>query len=99
MSFAPSMIPGGGRTLDPIAKYHWLPAVTIPFLMQTSQAGKQHVGARDNNILVRELRKQLVACRCSRSWVNVEDHRDLGVLQLDVVGMNSVAPKQDSVSL
>ena len=91
---------GGGGTRDhPIGKNHWLPAVTVALLVQTSQAGKQHVGARDDNILVRELRKQLAPCRCSRSRVDVEDHRDLGVLQLDVVGMDGVAPKQDSVSL
>ena len=86
--------------LDPrIGESHWRPGVAVAFLVQATQARKQHVGACDHNILVRELRKQLVPCRCSRSRVDVEDHRDLGVLQLDVVGMDGVAPKQDSVSL
>src|SRR6266849_3375717 len=54
---------------------------------------------RDQNILARELRQQLIPCRCSRSRVNVEDHRDLGVLQLDALCMDGIAPKQDLLSL
>ena len=53
----------------------------------------------DQNILARELRQQLIPCRCSRSLVDVEDHRDLGVLQLDALCMDDVAPKQDLLSL
>ncbi len=40
---------------------------------------------RDQNILARELRQQLIPCRCSRSRVDVEYHRDFGVLQLDAL--------------
>jgi hypothetical protein len=46
---------------------------------------------RDQNILARELRQQLIACRRSRSRVDVENHRDLGVLQLDALCMDGVA--------
>src|SRR5216684_2224442 len=54
---------------------------------------------RDQNILARELRQQLIPCRRSRSRVDVEDHRDLGVLQLDALCMDGVAPKQDFLPL
>src|SRR5258708_26411886 len=54
---------------------------------------------RDQNILARELGQQLIPCRCSRSRVDVEDHRDLGMLQLDALCMHDVAPKQDLLSL
>src|SRR5712692_8612353 len=54
---------------------------------------------RDHNILARELRQQLIPCRRSRSRVDVEDHRDLGMLQLDVLCMDGVAPKQDFLPL
>src|SRR5712692_5107784 len=53
----------------------------------------------DHNALARKLRQQLIPCRCSRSGVNVEDYRDLGVRQLDALCMHGVAPKQDFVSL
>src|SRR3979409_2521838 len=55
--------------------------------------------ARDHNILARELSQQLIPCRRSRSRVDVEDHRHLGVLQLDALCMDDVAPKQDLLSL
>src|SRR5258708_5381943 len=54
---------------------------------------------RNQNILARELMQQLIPCRCSRSRVVVEDHRDLGMLQLDALCMDAVAPKQDLLSL
>src|SRR6266852_2643349 len=54
---------------------------------------------RDHNTLAREPRQQLIPCPCSRSGVNVEDYRELGVLQLDALCMHGVAPKQDFVSL
>jgi hypothetical protein len=38
---------------------------------------------RDQNILVRELRKQVIPRRRSRSLVDVENRGDLGMLQLD----------------
>src|SRR5712691_5566919 len=50
---------------------------------------------RDQNILARELRQQLIPCRRSRGRVDVEDHRDLGMLQLDTLGMDGVPPKQN----
>src|ERR1700687_4490504 len=54
---------------------------------------------RDHNILAREPRQQLIPCRRSRSRVGVEDHRDLGVLQLDALCMDRVAPKHDFLPL
>src|SRR2546427_11167717 len=54
---------------------------------------------RDHDILARELRQQSILGRCSRNRVDVEDHRDLGMLQLDALCMDDVAPKQDLLSL
>ena len=53
---------------------------------------------RDHDIFARELRQQLIPCRRSRGWVDVEDHCDFRMLQLDALCMNGVAPKQDFVS-
>ena len=50
---------------------------------------------RDHNILVRELRQQLLSGRKSRRRVDVEDHGDLGMLQLDALSVDGVSPKQD----
>jgi len=49
---------------------------------------------RDHNILARELIQQLTPCRCSRSRIDVEDHRDLGMRQLDALGMDGVTQKK-----
>src|SRR5712664_4300563 len=54
---------------------------------------------RDQNILARELRQQLISPRRSRSLVDVENRGDLGMLQLDSLCMDGVAPKQDPLSL
>src|SRR5271169_5979652 len=86
--------------LDPlVGKCHWRPAIATPLLVQATQAGKQHMRPRDHDILARELRQQLLPCRCSRSRVGIEDHRELGMLQLDTLCMHGVAPKQDLLSL
>ncbi len=53
----------------------------------------------DPNILARELRQQLIPRRRSLSLVDVEDHRDLGMPQLDAHCMDDVAQKQDFLSL
>ena len=53
----------------------------------------------DHNILARELREQLIPSRKGRRRVDVEDHRDLGVLQLDALSVDRVSPKQDLFSL
>ena len=50
---------------------------------------------RDHGILARELRQQLIPSRKGRRRVDVEDHRDLGVLQLDALSVDRVSPKQD----
>src|SRR5713101_1293384 len=50
---------------------------------------------RDQNILASELRQQLLPRRRSRSLVDVENCGDLGMLQLDALCMDDVAPKQD----
>ena len=54
---------------------------------------------RDQNILSREFKQQLISRRRSRSLVDVEDRGDLGMLQLDALCMDDVAPKQDFLSL
>src|SRR6267154_5670402 len=54
---------------------------------------------RDQNILARELRQQLIPRRRSRSLVDVENRGDLGMLQLDALCMDDIAPKQDLLSL
>src|SRR5260370_26784544 len=54
---------------------------------------------RNPNILAREFRQQLKPRRCSRILVDVENRGDLGMLQLDALCMDGVAPKQDSLSL
>src|SRR5438445_9716657 len=54
---------------------------------------------RDPNILAREPGKQLIPCRCSCSRVDVENHCDLGMLELDTLCMEDVAPKEDLLSL
>src|SRR6202051_615038 len=54
---------------------------------------------RDQNIPARELRQQLIPRRRSRCLVYVEDHRDLGMRELDALRMDNVAPKEDSLSL
>ena len=54
---------------------------------------------RDQNILARELRQQLMPRRRSGSLVDVENRGDLGMLQLDALCMDDVAPKQDLLSL
>src|SRR4051812_32033581 len=53
----------------------------------------------DQNILARELSQQLLPRRRSRSLVDVENRGDLGMLQLDALRMDDVAPKQDFLSL
>src|ERR1700693_5225667 len=55
--------------------------------------------SRDQNILARELRQQLIPRCRSRSLVDVENRGDLGMLQLDSLCMDDVAPKQDPLSL
>src|ERR1700680_1726049 len=54
---------------------------------------------RDPNILARELRQQLLPRRRSRSLVDVKNRVDLGMLQLDSLCMDDVAPKQNFLSL
>src|SRR3981189_603321 len=54
---------------------------------------------RDQNILARELRQQLLPRRRSRSLVDVENRGDLGMLQLDALRMDDIAPKQDFLPL
>jgi hypothetical protein len=50
------------------------------------------VRPRDHNILARAFTQQLMPRRRSCSRVDVEDHRHLGVLQLDALCMDDVAP-------
>src|SRR2546426_6759922 len=54
---------------------------------------------RDQNILARELRQQLMPRCRSRSLVDVENRGDLGMLQLDALCMDDIAPKEDFLSL
>jgi hypothetical protein len=64
-------------------KYHRRPAIPTPVLAQATHGRKIHMRPRDQNILVRELRKQVIPRRRSRSLVDVENRGDLGMLQLD----------------
>jgi hypothetical protein len=79
-----------------IGKCHWRPGVATPLLVQAAQAGKQHMRPRDENILVCELRQQLIPGR--RSRINVKGHGHLGVPQRDALGVDCVTPKQYSLS-
>src|SRR5216683_7270737 len=54
---------------------------------------------RDQNILSREPSQQLIPRCRSRSLVDVENRGDLGMLQLDSLCMDDVAPKQNFLSL
>src|SRR6202171_4829405 len=54
---------------------------------------------RDQNIPAREPRQQLQPRRRSRSLVDVENRGDLGMLQLDALCMDDVAPKQNFLPL
>src|SRR5712675_1736060 len=86
--------------LDPlIGECYRRPAIASTLLVQATQARKQQMRGRDHDILAGEPGQQLIPCRCSRSRIGVEDHRDLGMLQLDALGMDGVAPKKDLVSL
>src|ERR1700730_12714328 len=83
-----------------ISKYHRHPAIPTPVLAQATQGRKQRrMRRRDQNILARELRQQLIPRRRSRSLVDVENRDDLGMLQLDSLCMDGVVPKQNSLSL
>src|SRR5258708_32017926 len=83
-----------------IGKYHRLPAIPTPVLAQATQGRKQgRMRRRDQNILARELRQQLTPRGRSRSLVDVENRGDLGMLQLDSLCMDDVAPKQNFLSL
>src|SRR5467141_4817545 len=86
--------------LDPlIGQCDWRPAIALTFLVQAAQARKQEMRRRDQNILASEPRQQLIPRRCSRRRVRVEHRRDLGVLRLDALGMDGIAPKQDFLDL
>ena len=54
---------------------------------------------RDQNILSRDPSQQLIPRRRSRSLVDIENRGDLGMLQLDSLCMDDVAPKQNFLSL
>src|SRR3989454_10984115 len=82
-----------------IGKYHRRPAIPAPLLAQATQGRKIHMRSRDQNILARELKQQLMPRHRSRSLVDVENRGDLGMLQLDAQYMDDVAPKQDFLSL
>src|ERR1700680_2511677 len=82
-----------------IVKYHWHPAIPTSLLAQTTQGRKWHMWTRDQNILSREFSQQLISRRRSRSLADIEEHRDLGMRQLDALCMDDVAPKQDLLSL
>src|SRR3984893_7651325 len=82
-----------------IGKYHRRPAIPTPLLPEATQGRKIHMRPRDQHILTREPRQQLVPRRRSRRLVDVEHRGDLWTLQLDAQCMDDVAPKQDFLSL
>jgi hypothetical protein len=55
--------------------------------------------SRDQNMLAREPGQQLKPRRRSRILVDVENRGDLGMLQLDALCVDDVAPKQNFFSL
>src|SRR5467141_1318766 len=81
-----------------IGKYHRRPAIPTRLLAQATKGGKIHMRPRDQNILARELRQQLMPRRRSSGLVDVENRGDLGMLQLDTLCVDGVAPKQDLLS-
>src|SRR5216684_1979140 len=89
---AASLLLRGSSVLYPlIRKCHWCPAIATSLLVQATQARKHHVRPGDHNILARQLRQQLAPRGRRRSRIDVEYHRDLGVLQLDALCMDGVA--------
>src|SRR5258708_19677499 len=83
-----------------VGEYHRRPAIPTPLLAHATQGReRRHMRRRDHNILAHELRQQLTPRRRGRSLVDVEDRRDLGVLQLHALCMDDVAPEQDPLSL
>src|SRR5580700_8145031 len=86
--------------LPPIGKYNRRPAIPTPLLAQAPQGRKcRRMRTRDQDIPARELRQQLIPRRRSRRLVDVENRGDLRMLQLDALGMDDIAPKQDFLSL
>src|SRR5467141_3708848 len=83
-----------------IGKYNRHPAIPTPVLAQATQGRKQgRMRRRDQNILSREPGQQLIPRSRSRSLVDVEHRGDLGMLQLDALCMDDIAPKEDFLSL
>jgi hypothetical protein len=82
-----------------IGKYHRRPDVAIRLLAQAAHAGKWHVRPGDHDALACKRWQQLVPRRCSSGVVDVKDHCNVGMTQLDKLLMNRIAPKQDSLSL
>src|ERR1700693_4235260 len=81
-----------------IVKYHWHPAIPTSFLVQATQSRKWHMWTRDQNILSREFSQQLISRRRRRSLGDIEDHRNLGMRQLDALCMDDAPPKQNFLS-
>src|SRR5882762_7904078 len=94
-------VSGWSLSLGPlIGEHYWRPDIAIPLLAQAPQGRKyRRMRTRDQNIPACEPSQQSIPGRRSRSRVDVEGHRDLGMLQLDVLCMDDIAPKQDFLSL
>src|SRR5260221_10674519 len=82
-----------------VGEYDWRPDIAIPVLAQAAQGGEWHVRPRDHDVLARKRWQQPIAHRRSRGMVNIEDHRNFGIPQLDNLCMDGVAPKQDLLSV
>src|SRR6202158_3381531 len=82
-----------------IGKYYRCPAIATPLLAQATEGWKIHMRPRDQNILAREPRQQLMSRRRSRSLVDVKYRGYLGLRQLDAQCMDDVTPKQDFLPL
>src|SRR5712671_1340823 len=70
------------------------PAIGLTLFVQAAQPGKQQMWRRDQDVLAREPGQQSIPCHRSCGGVGVEDRRDLGMLQLDALRMDDVAPEQ-----
>ena len=82
-----------------IAEYHRRPDIAVRLFAQAAHAGKWHVGSRDHDAFARKRRQQLIPRRGSCGVVDVKDHGNIGMTQLDKLLMDGVAPKQDLLSV
>src|ERR1700683_3919564 len=83
-TYLPSFLYLGNLSLGPlIGEYHWRPNIAIRLLAQAAHAGKRHVRSGDQDGLARKCWQQLVPSRRSCSVINVKDHCNVAMTQLN----------------